>query len=297
MTLFKSTVMVLSMGALVSACSDGNAEASAPPVPQAVAPELTQPQVLEQLYAVLRERVREDRVLTRPRLAQNPALRYDRDRDFGHMWKDADRDCLDLRQEILLRDAALPPEAQQNLSRYVSMGRYGKRCIVRGVYDVQHGWHDPYTDRRYSDARLLQIDHTVALSNAYRHGGYEWPQDVREVYANYTGDKHHLLTVDGPENERKLDFGPDRYLPPNVAYQCQFVSDWTRIKFDWNLAMLPRELSAVMDVLKREDCAPQARQLLDYVRANPEGATLHKVAGFLRDAPRKVLKIITLPAS
>ena len=46
----------------------------------------------------------------------------------------------------------------------------------------------------------MQIDHVVALADAWRTGARKWSSAGRVRYAN---DLSVLLAVDGPENEAK----------------------------------------------------------------------------------------------
>lgn len=167
-----------------------------------------------------------------------PAEPYDREKHFGD-WisQKSDETCLDTRGKVLKRDS---------LSK-VSMG---SGCNVRSGE-----WVDPYTNRILKTAREIQIDHVVALSNAYRTGGYEWPQNKRCLYANFLGNKFHLLPVDGEENQKKLDFDPSKYMPPNAEFTCQYLVNWLKIKKIWNLRMTAREGASILDLAKKQGCA------------------------------------------
>ena len=104
-----------------------------------------------------------------------PGEPYDREKHFG-AWvsQKNDQTCLDTRGKVLKRDS---------LSK-VGMG---------GGCNVRTGeWMDPYTNRLIKEAREIQIDHLVALSNAYKTGAYEWDQSKRCLYANFLGNKFHL---------------------------------------------------------------------------------------------------------
>jgi hypothetical protein len=58
-----------------------------------------------------------------------------------------------------------------------------------------------------------------------------------------------LLAVKASENRRKADKGPDRHMPPDEAYRCDYVRTWVKIKRNWNLSMTGAERNAVDRVL------------------------------------------------
>lgn len=148
-------------------------------------------------------------------------------------WIDADGDCQDTRAEVLTRDSKSP-------------------TLFSDARDCQVGkgdWLDPYTGKRFGEAGQLDIDHMVPLKNAHESGAWAWTPEKKALYANYLDDIHHLLAVSKSENRRKGDRGPDRYLPPNTSYQCEYVRNWVKVKEDWELEMTDDEGKAVDRVL------------------------------------------------
>ncbi|WP_083276248.1 GmrSD restriction endonuclease domain-containing protein [Pseudonocardia sp. HH130630-07] len=79
---------------------------------------------------------------------------------------------------------------------------------------------DPYTGDTIAFTRGrdtsddVQIDHVVALADAWRAGADRLTDDERLVLAN---DEHNLVAVDGPTNNRKADRTAERWLPPAAA--------------------------------------------------------------------------------
>lgn len=154
-------------------------------------------------------------------------------RSLYRHWIDADGDCQDTRQEVLVRDASAEVEF-----------RRPRDCVVtRGV------WHDPYTGQSYREPRQLDIDHVVPLKNAHESGAWAWSKEKRQEYANFLADRRHLLAVKGSENRKKGEKGPDRYLPPDSSFHCDYVRIWDKIKRDWQLEMTEKEKEAVQHVL------------------------------------------------
>ncbi len=167
-----------------------------------------------------------------------PIESYDREKHFGD-WisQKSDETCLDTRGKVLKRDSLTK----------VSIG---------GGCNVKSGeWIDPYTNRVIKTAREIQIDHLVALSNAYRSGAYEWEPRKRCLYANFLGNKFHLLPVDGEENQKKLDFDPSRYMPPNSEYSCHYLVNWLKIKKIWDLRLTSPEAISIQEHARKLGCA------------------------------------------
>ena len=150
--------------------------------------------------------------------------------EFPH-WSDQDGDCLDTRQEVLVRDADAP----------VTMSADG--CTVVGGM-----WIDPYTGEQFTNPKDLDIDHLVALKNAWNSGASEWDKEKRKEYANYLGNDYHLIAVKASENRKKGYKAPDGYLPPKKDFQCQYADFWVKVKSQWELTITGSELSAIKKV-------------------------------------------------
>ena len=165
--------------------------------------------------------------------SSKPYVSYDR--SLYRHWIDADKDCQNTRAEVLIRDD------DDHAVRFETT----KRCRV-----VAGTWHDPYTGRTFYDASRVQIDHVVPLKNAHLSGAWTWDRAKRKEYANYMGYRSHLLAVSASENRKKGAKGPDQYLPPNVAFHCEYVRSWLEIKKRWGLGIPGAELKAIKKVLK-----------------------------------------------
>ena len=64
------------------------------------------------------------------------------------------------------------------------------------------------------------------------------------AFANDLVDADELNAVWGPENERKADYGPDRWLP-HAAFRCTYVAAYSRIKARWDLIVTPAQWAAI----------------------------------------------------
>jgi hypothetical protein len=155
---------------------------------------------------------------------------------FGPAWSDVDRNGCDTRNDILNRDLT---------AREWRVGTHG--CVViAGVLA------DPYTGRAIpfakADAAAVQIDHVVALSDAWQKGAAGWSAARRLAFAN---DPLNLLAVDGPSNARKRDGDTATWLPPNKPYRCRFVARQVAVKAKWGLWVTAAERDAMRRVLSK----------------------------------------------
>ena len=110
--------------------------------------------------------------------------------------------------------------------------------------------HDPYTGRvidfAKSHATAVQIDHVVALGDAWQTGAQGWSAAQRLSLAN---DPLELLAVDGPTNERKGDGDAATWLPPNKSYRCDYVARQIAVKVKYHLWVTAAERAAMQRIL------------------------------------------------
>jgi len=113
---------------------------------------------------------------------------------------------------------------------------------------------DPYTAKTIQFKRgtrlssLVQIDHIVALSDAWQKGAQQLSFEQREKLAN---DPLELLAVDGPTNEKKGDGDAATWLPPNKPYRCQYVARQIAVKQKYHLWITQAEKDAMKRVLNQ----------------------------------------------
>ena len=111
---------------------------------------------------------------------------------------------------------------------------------------------DPYTGtaiafvRGAATSSRVQIDHVVALSDAWQKGAQQWSTQTRTRFAN---DPLNLLAVDGPTNQRKSDGDAATWLPPRTSYRCAYVARQTAVKARYRLWVTAAEKDAVRRVL------------------------------------------------
>ena len=127
--------------------------------------------------------------------------------------------------------------------------RAGETCIVEsGVLN------DPYTgkvinfQRGRSTSIKVQIDHVVAVSDAWQKGAQKWSYAKRY---NFYNDPLNLLAVDGPTNGSKGDGDTATWLPPNKSYRCAYVARQVAVKLKYGVWVTTAEKSAMSTVLSK----------------------------------------------
>ena len=160
---------------------------------------------------------------------------------FGPAWTDDNDDpdghngC-DTRNDVLRRDLTA-----------VTIKPDSNGCTVHAGT-----LHDPYTGATIAFTRgartspAVQIDHVVALDDAWQTGAQYWPAQRRVDLAN---DPLELLAVDGPANEAKGAGDAATWLPPNKAYRCAYVARQVAVKARYGLWVTPAERDAIARVL------------------------------------------------
>jgi len=152
---------------------------------------------------------------------------------FGEPWADTDANGCDTRDDVLTRD--------------LTHRRYevGSSCVV-----VAGDLHDPYTGDTIRFSRgygsLVDIDHVVALGNAWATGAFRWDASKRVEFAN---DPANLLAVDASANRQKGDADSATWLPRNKAFRCEYVARQISTKATYGLWVTPPERDAMTRVL------------------------------------------------
>ena len=112
--------------------------------------------------------------------------------------------------------------------------------------------NDPYTGKAIAFARgastsaAVQIDHVVALSNAWQTGAQQLSAERRVQLAN---DPLELLAVDGPANQQKGDGDAATWLPSNKPFRCQYIARQIAVKRKYALWVTEPEKSTMARVL------------------------------------------------
>ena len=143
---------------------------------------------------------------------------------YGY-WIDADGDCQNTRQEVLIAESLEP----------VVLDRKG--CKV-----ISGKWLDLYTGQVFTDPGKLDIDHFIPLAEAHRSGANLWTSAKRRLFTNDLVNKHALIAVSASANRSKRDKDIANWLPPNKSFHCEYINRWIAIKNYWNLDMDTAEI-------------------------------------------------------
>ena len=163
-----------------------------------------------------------------------PKTGYSRS-EFGDGWEK--QGLCDTRNSILARDMT--------------------ETVIDDECRVQKGiLNDPYTGtvilfERGTNSSAVQIDHVVALSDAWQKGAQGLSRDERVALAN---DPLNLLAVDGSANQQKSDGDAATWLPPNKAFRCQYVARQVAVKKKYHLWVTTAEKDAISRILGQ--CRP-----------------------------------------
>lgn len=118
--------------------------------------------------------------------------------------------------------------------------------VIRGVLA------DPYTGatinfkRGASSSSKIQIDHVVALSDAWQKGAQLLSYSERVKLAN---DPLELLAVDGNANLQKSDGDAATWLPSNKLFRCQYIARQIAVKIKYKLWVTLAEMKVMTSIL------------------------------------------------
>ena len=153
---------------------------------------------------------------------------------FPH-WSDLDRNGCDARNDILKRD----------LTEVLFKAGTRDCKVLSGVL------LDPFSNKVLTFTSVksaVDIDHVVALSNAWQTGAAYFDRNIRSQIAN---DPLNLLAVDAKLNRQKGDGDAATWLPPNKAFRCEYVSRQVSVKAKYSLWVTPPEKEAITRVLNQ----------------------------------------------
>jgi hypothetical protein len=175
-----------------------------------------------------------------------PSEAYMRKEHFGRWINDpTDESCMNTRAKVLVR------ESEEEVTF-----RNEKQCVV-----ASGKWLDRYSNTEFTSSREIQIDHMVPLKHAYMSGAWAWDYKTRCLFANYLGYNNHLVPASVRENTSKGDRAPDKYLPSELSYRCQYIKDWLAIKLIWKLNLTADEAQAIHEVIENYHCRPSDFQV------------------------------------
>ena len=153
---------------------------------------------------------------------------------FTH-WSDLDRNGCDARNDTLKRD----------LTEVIYKAGTRDCKVIAGLL------LDPFSGKviTFSSTKsTIDIDHVVALSNAWQTGAAYFDKTKRQQIAN---DPLNLLAVDFSLNRQKGDGDAATWLPPLKSYRCDYVARQIAVKAKYGLWVTQPEKGAIIKLLEK----------------------------------------------
>jgi hypothetical protein len=133
-------------------------------------------------------------------------------------------------------------------SREATLARDGRHVRKNAACHPVNGvWYSPYDGKRLKSERLVDVDHIVPLSYAWRSGASRWTPARRHAFAN---DLTELITVSHSANIAKGGHGPQSWRPQRRRYWCHYATAWIDIKHRYRLFVTRRERTALLNMLR-----------------------------------------------
>jgi hypothetical protein len=174
---------------------------------------------------------------TLPVKGRAPKTGYSRSQ-FGPAWADVNRNGCDTRNDILKRD----------LTGIVYRAKTRECVVESGVLQDRYSGETINFIRGNITSMEVQIDHVVALSNAWQTGAFKLSTAQRTALAN---DPLNLFAVKGRLNSQKGDGDAATWLPPLKSYRCDYVAQQIAVKAKYSLWVTAPEKSAILGILAK----------------------------------------------
>lgn len=174
---------------------------------------------------------------TLPVKGRAPKTGYSRDQ-FGQSWADFNRNGCDTRNDILKRDLT-----------QITYRPKTRNCVVlKGVLLDRYSGEKINFVRGNITSMEVQIDHVVALSNAWQTGAFKLSKIERTAFAN---DPINLFAVKGRLNLQKSDGDAATWLPPLKSFRCTYVAQQIAVKAKYSLWVTKPEKNAMIGILAK----------------------------------------------
>ena len=141
-----------------------------------------------------------------------------------------------------------------NLRQKIIKREFGEKAVMNGCDVVGGEYVEPYNGdlRKFNSkseiSKGIQIDHVVALSDAWQKGAQELSDGRRYELAT---DPLNLIAADGPANMQKGDGDAATWLPKNKEFRCEYVERQIKVKKKYNLWVTEAEKNAMRQVLEK----------------------------------------------
>lgn len=150
-----------------------------------------------------------------------------------------------------------------SLRQRIIKREFGESAVLDGCTVIKGEFEEPYTgeylkfNSKQEISKGIQIDHVVALSDAWQKGAQYMEKEVRYQIAT---DPLNLLAVDGKANQGKSDGDAATWLPSNKKFRCQYVARQVSVKYKYKLWVTEAEKTAIHDILTT---CPEERAIIE----------------------------------
>jgi hypothetical protein len=165
-------------------------------------------------------------------------------------------------------------------TRDIVLGRDSSSPVQRDLFgcDVVAGdWFSVYDGAVLTDPADVDIDHVVALKEAWDSGAWAWSAEQRRAFANDLTDPRTLRAVADDANSDKGERDPSNWLPPRQEYWCTYLGDWVAIKVRWGLTMDQSEYGRIRNLV-RDRCLDWRIEPTQPLPAFPEPVAIQPIA-------------------
>ena len=153
---------------------------------------------------------------------------YDR-KLFKH-WVDANGNGKNTRAEVLIAESLVSVQFSST-GKTVSTGK----------------WLSLYDGETWTKASDVDVDHVVALAEAWRSGAWKWSSSRRQSYANDLDVAWTLRAVTDDVNQSKSDSDPTNWLEISAPAVCVYLTEWVAVKIRWKLSVDAEERQSIRD--------------------------------------------------
>lgn len=128
----------------------------------------------------------------------------------------------------------------------------GSTAQLDGCNVIAGSFTEPYTGQHLTFiskqqlSKSIQIDHIVALSDAWQKGAQQLTPDARYQIAT---DPLNLIAADASANMTKSDGDAATWLPSNKSFRCEYVARQVSVKYKYHLWVTQAEHDAIAGLL------------------------------------------------
>lgn len=148
-----------------------------------------------------------------------------------------------------------PSENGCNLRQRILKRDFGDTAVLASdnCTVISGKFYEPYTGEelefteKTQISKGLQIDHIVALSDAWQKGAQYKTKEERFAMAT---DPLNLIAVDSSANQQKSDGDAATWLPKNKSFRCQYVARQVSVKYKYGLWVTEAEKDAISRILQ-----------------------------------------------